>query len=50
MGCRPNTPSITIYDLIDGAYTETTHVSGDQTLTIERPVALTLTPAELRED
>ena len=46
----PDGPSVTIYELIDGAYSETAHVSGHQTLTVEHPVALTLTPAALLED
>ena len=43
----PNAPAITIYELTDGTYAETAHASGDQTLTLERPVALRLTPTDL---
>ena len=46
----PDGPAITIYELIDGAYTETAHASGAQNLTVSHPVALTLTPADLLLD
>ena len=46
----PEGPSITIFELIDGAYLETDHASGDQTLTVEHPVALAFTPADLLRD
>ena len=46
----PEVPSVTTYQLVDGAYTETAHVTGDDTLTVEQPVALRLTPAELLQD
>ena len=46
----PDGPAITIYELIDGAYTETAHASGDQTLSIERPIAVRRTPADLLRD
>ena len=46
----PEAPSVTVYELIDGAFTETAHVAGNDTLTIEHPVPLRLTPAELLKD
>ncbi len=46
----PDGPAITVFELTDGTYTETAHASGAQTLTVEHPVALTLTPAALLED
>ena len=46
----PDAPSVTTYELVDGAYAETARVAGDDTLTIERPVSLRLTPAELLQD
>ena len=46
----PEAPSVTVYELVDGAFTETAHVAGDHTLMIEQPVPLRLTPAELLKD
>ena len=46
----PNAPAITIFELTDGTYTETAHAGGEQTLTIEQPIAVRLTPADLLRD
>jgi Uma2 family endonuclease len=46
----PEAPSVTVYELIDGAYLETAHVVGDHTLTIEHLVPLRFTPADLLKD
>ena len=46
----PDGPAIITFELTDGAYSETAHASGDQTLNIERPIAVRLTPADLLRD
>lgn len=46
----PEGPSITTYDLVDSAYAETAHVTGDQTLIVSAPVSLRITPNELLRD
>ena len=44
---EPNTPAVTVYELADSTYTETAHASGEQTLTVEHPIVLRLTPTDL---
>ena len=46
----PDVPSMTTYELVGGTYTQTAHVTGDQTLAIEQPIALRITPNELLDD
>ena len=46
----PDGPAIITFELTDGAYTETAHATGGQTLSIERPIAVRLTPADLLRD
>ena len=46
----PDVPSMTIYKLVGGTYTQTAHVTDDQTLAIEQPIALRITPNELLDD
>ncbi|MDQ1249861.1 MAG: hypothetical protein QG597_4238, partial [Actinomycetota bacterium] len=46
----PDVPSITTYELADGAYRQTAHVSGAQTLQVQHPFGLSLTPADLLRD
>jgi Uma2 family endonuclease len=43
----PDEPAITAYDLIDGQYVEAGRSTRDQPLTLTRPCAITLTPADL---
>lgn len=43
----PATPAITILELIDGHYVEVARATGDQSITVTRPVPVTLNPAEL---
>ena len=44
---NPATPSITILELVDGRYVQVAHATGDQTIHLTAPVAITLNPAEL---
>jgi len=46
----PDEPSISVLELADGGYVEVGHAVGDQTIHIERPVALHFAPAELLRD
>ena len=46
----PEEPAITVYELVDGTYRQTADATGDQTLDIQQPVTLMLTPAELLDD
>jgi Uma2 family endonuclease len=43
----PDEPSIVAYDLVDGAYVEVARATGEQTVTLERPYPVTVTPAAL---
>ena len=43
----PNAPAVTVYELTDDTYAKTAHANGDQTLIVEQPVGLRLTPAKL---
>jgi Uma2 family endonuclease len=40
-------PSLTVFELAGGVYTEVAHVIGDETWTAARPFAVRVTPAEL---
>ncbi len=52
----PDEPAITVYQLGTDAdtdrpvYSETAHASGDESLDVEHPVTLRITPAELLDD
>ena len=46
----PDLPSITTFELVDGTYRQTAHVSGNEILDVRQPVALRLTPAQLLDD
>ena len=46
----PDVPSVTTYELADGTYRQTAHVSGDEILDVRQPVQLRLTPAQLLDD
>ena len=46
----PDEPSISVLELADGGYVEVGHAVGDQTINIERPVALHFAPADLLRD
>jgi Uma2 family endonuclease len=43
----PEVPSITAYDLIDGAYVEVGVAAGTEAVTIQRPFTVTVRPADL---
>ena len=43
----PGEPSLTVLDLVDGAYVETAHAVGDQTVAITAPFAVILNPASV---
>ena len=43
----PSVPSLTILDLVDGAYVQTAEVTGDSVLEIELPVPIRLVASEL---
>ena len=43
----PSVPSLTVLELLDGAYRDTACVHGDQAVTVERPFPVRLVPAEL---
>lgn len=44
----PAEPSVAAYELVDGRYVEVGQAVGDETLVIERPFGLEVTPATLR--
>ena len=43
----PAAPSLTVLELVDGAYRETACAQGDQALRVERPFPVTVVPAKL---
>ena len=43
----PLVPSLTAWQLVDGAYVEVAHVEGDQATTLTAPFEVTVTPARL---
>lgn len=43
----PAGPSVTVWELEDGAYVEQAHVTGADEVTLERPFPITLRPADL---
>jgi len=43
----PQVPSLTVLELVDGAYAEVASAEGSATLTVERPFPVTLVPADL---
>ena len=43
----PEAPSLTVLELVDGAYRETAFVTGEEAFVAERPFAVTVVPAEL---
>jgi Uma2 family endonuclease len=45
----PDTPSLTAYDLVDGAYTEVARATGGEVIHLDRPFAIAVTPAQLRQ-
>jgi Uma2 family endonuclease len=46
----PLEPSVTAWQLVDGAFVETGHATGSEALTLTRPVAVRIVPAELVAD
>ncbi|MDQ1249864.1 MAG: hypothetical protein QG597_4241 [Actinomycetota bacterium] len=46
----PEVPSIATFKLVDGTYRQTAHATGDQALSVQQPVPLRLTPADLLDD
>lgn len=45
----PDEPSLTAWELVDGAYVEVAHVTGDEEWTASRPFPVTIVPATLRD-
>lgn len=45
----PQTPSITVWELLEVEYVERAHVVGADTLTLDQPFLVELTPAQLRD-
>lgn len=43
----PEESSLTVLELVDGAYREVASARGEQALTVERPLAVTVVPSEL---
>jgi Uma2 family endonuclease len=43
----PAEPSIEAYNLVDGTYTDAGRASGTESVTLERPFPVTITPADL---
>lgn len=43
----PEVPSLTVLELVDGAYAEVAHVEGEQSWTASRPFPVTVVPAAL---
>lgn len=45
----PERPSVTVWELVDGAYIERAHVTGDETCAVRSPFELTVIPTSLRD-
>jgi Uma2 family endonuclease len=45
----PDTPSMVAWELVDGEYVEVGRASGEETLTVERPFRVEITPQRLIE-
>lgn len=43
----PDVPSLTVLELVDGAYRQTASAEGMQALAVERPFPVTVVPADL---
>lgn len=43
----PITPAITVWELVDGTYVETTRATGRDALSVERPYSLSIVPEDL---
>lgn len=44
---HPDKPSLTVFEVADGDYTETAHVTGEESWTAEQPFPVRVVPAEL---
>ncbi len=45
----PEVPSVTAYDLVEGAYSQAGRAAGTETLELARPFPVTVRPADLRD-
>ena len=45
----PLEPSIIVWELVEGTYVDRAHAVGSETVTLERPFRVEITPSELRD-